>query len=219
MKQYGGAFKGILAWILFAQGLNNEDSPEISLLSGIHRMVELSKDSVTKYTGVPETFRRLKMASNKEDATESVLSAETAATGITTSRKMAEKFEVQDFMEPLCDSENSQVSPLLHMLEYQDNALYVTESDKEKNALPEELLTALNSLSEFVAPSVCQPVRKEGGHSMEEKQPTSEQTDYDCTQITEANFESQFHVQHLKETEPLSVTKLPFPSEEQVCKI
>ncbi|KAJ6669853.1 hypothetical protein lerEdw1_000402 [Lerista edwardsae] len=198
--------------LLQPEGLNNEDSPEISLLSGIHGMVELSKDSITKCTGVPETFHRLKVTSNKEDATESGLSAETAATGITTSRMMVEKFEVQDFMEPLCDSENSQISPLLHMLEYQDNALYVTESWNENSALPDELLAALNSLSESVAPSVCQPVRKEGGHSMEEKQPTSEQTDDDCTQITEANFESQFHV--LKE--PLSVTKLPFPSEEQL---
>ncbi|XP_066468641.1 ankyrin repeat domain-containing protein 31 [Tiliqua scincoides] len=196
------------------KGLNDECSPEISLLPGSHAMVELSKDSVTKCTEISEAFQRVKMTSNKENATESGLSLETAASRITKSRKMVEKFEVQDLMEPLYDSKNSQISPVL--LEYQDNALCVTESLDESNGLPEELLTAINSFSESVVPPICQLVGKEGGQTMAEKQPTPESIDDDCTQITDANFESQFHVRHLKETEPLKQIKSSFPSEKQL---
>ncbi|XP_053154636.1 ankyrin repeat domain-containing protein 31 isoform X2 [Hemicordylus capensis] len=194
--------------------LNDEDSPEISLLSGIDAIEELSKYAVTKCTTVSEAFQNVRMTSNQQDMIANGQSIEAVASDITTSRIMAGNVEVKDFMI-LSDSENSQMpSPLFDILNYQNDALSMGASINGSNALPEELLTALNSLSDSVVPPVFQPVEKGSGHSLAQKWLRSELTD-DYTQIHDTDFDSQLHLQHLEETELLMENKLPCLSGEQ----
>ncbi|XP_053264716.1 ankyrin repeat domain-containing protein 31 isoform X8 [Podarcis raffonei] len=184
--------------------LNVEVSPEISLLSGMDAI----EDSIPQDTEMSEVFQIV----SKEDMTENHPFLETVQSSISVDETMAVEFE--DLMEPLDDSETLK---MLDILENQDGAISMARSvNKESNALPVELLTALNSLSESAAASVCQPEGKGSWFITADKQPTPDQTDGDCTQITAINIKSQLHIKHLEETEALMVTTLPYPSEEQI---
>ncbi|CAI5787396.1 QUALITY PROTEIN: ankyrin repeat domain-containing 31 [Podarcis lilfordi] len=184
--------------------LNVEVSPEISLLSGMDAI----EDSIPQDTEMSEVFQIV----SKEDMTENHPFLETVQSSISVDETMAVEFE--DLMEPLDDSETLK---MLDILENQDGAISMAKSvNKESNALPVELLIALNSLSESAAASVCQPEGKGSWFIIADKQPTPDQTDGDCTQITDINVKSQLHIKHLEETEALMMTKLPYPSEEQI---
>nr|XP_034956140.1 ankyrin repeat domain-containing protein 31 [Zootoca vivipara] len=183
--------------------LNVEVSPEISLLSGMDAI----EDSIPQDTEMSEVFQ---IVSN-EDMTENHPFLETVQSSISVDETMAVEFE--DLMEPLDDSETLK---MLDILENQDGAISVAMSvNKESNALPVEVLTALN-LSESAAASVCQPEGKGSWFIIADKQTTPDQTDGDCTQITDINVKSQLHIKHLEETEALMMTTLPYPSEEQI---
>ncbi|KAH0628021.1 hypothetical protein JD844_008673, partial [Phrynosoma platyrhinos] len=188
------------------QRLNNEDSPERSVLSGMDTI----DDAITKCTEVPEVFQSARMTSKGKDVTDKEPSLETLIFDITADETMAEEFE-KDLMEPLTDLETLQ---MLDMLEYQGDALSVDSfQNEESNALPAELITALNSLSESVgAPAISHPLEKD---FIIEKHLTPHQTDDDYTQITDTNLKSQFSSQHLEETDALIVTKMACPLEEQ----
>ncbi|XP_028604474.2 ankyrin repeat domain-containing protein 31 isoform X3 [Podarcis muralis] len=183
--------------------LNVEVSPEISLLSGMDAI----EDSIPQDTEMSEVFQIV----SKEDMTENH-PFETVQSSISVDETMAVEFE--DLMEPLDDSETLK---MLDILENQDGAISMAKAvNKESNALPVELLTALNSLSESAAASVCQPEGKGSWFIIADKQPTPDQTDGDCTQITDINVKCQLHIKHLEETEALMMTTLPYPSEEQI---
>nr|XP_028604477.1 putative ankyrin repeat domain-containing protein 31 isoform X4 [Podarcis muralis] len=183
--------------------LNVEVSPEISLLSGMDAI----EDSIPQDTEMSEVFQIV----SKEDMTENH-PFETVQSSISVDETMAVEFE--DLMEPLDDSETLK---MLDILENQDGAISMAKAvNKESNALPVELLTALNSLSESAAASVCQPEGKGSWFIIADKQPTPDQTDGDCTQITDINVKCQLQIKHLEETEALMMTTLPYPSEEQI---
>ncbi|XP_042308704.1 ankyrin repeat domain-containing protein 31 isoform X2 [Sceloporus undulatus] len=189
------------------QRLNNEDSPERSLLSGM----DMVEDATTKCTEAPsEVFQSA--SSKGKDMTDKSPSLETLAFDITADETMAQKFE-KDLMEPLSDLETVQMLDI-DMLEYQDDVLSVDSfQNEESDALPAELIIALNSLSESVAVSaISHPLEKD---FIVEKQLTPEQTDDEYTQITDINLKSPFSSQHLEETEALMVTKMVCPLEEQ----
>lgn len=166
------------------------------------------EDSIPQDTEMSEVFQIV----SKEDMTENH-PFETVQSSISVDETMAVEFE--DLMEPLDDSETLK---MLDILENQDGAISMAKAvNKESNALPVELLTALNSLSESAAASVCQPEGKGSWFIIADKQPTPDQTDGDCTQITDINVKCQLQIKHLEETEALMMTTLPYPSEEQVC--
>ncbi|XP_061476753.1 ankyrin repeat domain-containing protein 31 isoform X11 [Rhineura floridana] len=190
----------------FPEPLNDEDSPEISLLSGMDVIKAPSNNSILQRTEMSEIFQSV----NKEDMTENTL--ETMTSSITSNKIMAVKSE--DLMEPLSDSETLQ---MLDMLEYQNDAIPTdTSVNKESNALPVELLTALNSLSESVAASLCLPADKGSRYITTEKEPTPDQTEDGCTQITDTHLKPQLLLKHLEGIEALTMTTLPHPSEEQI---
>ncbi|XP_077792416.1 ankyrin repeat domain-containing protein 31 isoform X5 [Podarcis muralis] len=165
------------------------------------------EDSIPQDTEMSEVFQIV----SKEDMTENH-PFETVQSSISVDETMAVEFE--DLMEPLDDSETLK---MLDILENQDGAISMAKAvNKESNALPVELLTALNSLSESAAASVCQPEGKGSWFIIADKQPTPDQTDGDCTQITDINVKCQLHIKHLEETEALMMTTLPYPSEEQI---
>lgn len=93
-------------------------------------------------------------------------------------------FEPRELMNPLSNSPNSISIPLTCHRDLLEN----TKDD----ALPAELLAALNTLSEAKVGPICH--RNEGGTSLSAEsecvgiKPNISQTD-DCTQISEVNFE------------------------------
>lgn len=95
-------------------------------------------------------------------------------------------FEPRELMNPLSNSPNSISIPLTCHRDLLEN----TKDD----ALPAELLAALNTLSEAKVGPICH--RNEGGSSLSAEsecvgiKPNISQTDADCTQISEVNFES-----------------------------
>lgn len=95
-------------------------------------------------------------------------------------------FEPREFMNPLSNSPNSISIPLT----YHSDLLENTKDD----ALPAELLAALNTLSEAKEGPFCH--ERERGSILSAGieclgiKPNMSQTDEDCTQSTEVNFES-----------------------------
>ncbi|XP_067320672.1 ankyrin repeat domain-containing protein 31 [Anolis sagrei] len=186
----------------FSQRLNNEDSPERSLLSAM----DIVEDSITKCTEPKEVFQSSEIASKGKDMTDKCPPLETLPCGVTT--KFAEELE-KFVMEPLTDSETQQ---MIELLGYQDDTLSMDPfGNEESSDIPAELFRALNCLSESVAPfAISHPLEKD---TMVEKD--LDQADDDCTQITETNLKCQFNSQHFEETEAVMVTKMVCTSEEQ----
>lgn len=94
--------------------------------------------------------------------------------------------EPRELMNPLSNSSSSMSVPLTCHRDLLEN----TKDD----ALPPELLAALNTLSETKVGPICH--REEGDSSLSAgiqclgMEPNMSQTDEDCTQIAEGNFES-----------------------------
>ncbi|XP_075399161.1 ankyrin repeat domain-containing protein 31 [Tenrec ecaudatus] len=99
-------------------------------------------------------------------------------------------FEPIDLMNPLSDSLSSTQTALNAWWAYYREEL----ENREDGALPAELLAALNSLSEATVGPICHKI--EGGSSLSAGNeclavaPSMPQTDEDCTQIAEGDFES-----------------------------
>nr|XP_020659680.1 putative ankyrin repeat domain-containing protein 31 [Pogona vitticeps] len=193
---------------------DGEDTPEISLLSNVNASEVSSKDSVRKDKEMEEVFENIRMTSDDKDMADVIPSVETMVFGITENGKMAENTEDKHLMELLSDSETFQV---LDMLEYQDDTFSVHICVSEENsALPVELLSALNSLSESVEASTISHLVEEGsGHSMAKKELPADKSVNDYTHVKQTDLKSQFHLQGFKETEALTAVRTPHSSEEQ----
>ncbi|XP_016846394.1 ankyrin repeat domain-containing protein 31 isoform X2 [Anolis carolinensis] len=181
--------------------LNNENSPERSLLS----VMDIVEDSITKCTEPKKVFQSSEITSEGKDMTDK---GPSLTCGITANIIVAKNFE-KILMEPLTDSETQQ---MVELLGYQDDALSMDPSGNEESSdLPAELFRALNCLSESVAQyAIFHPLEKD---TTIEKY--LDQTDDDCTQITETNLKYQLNSQHFEETEAEMVTKMVCTSKEQ----
>ncbi|XP_011944670.1 PREDICTED: putative ankyrin repeat domain-containing protein 31 isoform X6 [Cercocebus atys] len=187
---------------------DGRDSPEVSLLSGtaitVSDMVAVKETSLIepeKILAAPNTFfeprKEVILTVTPEETKDEESSLETfvsALERLLTSPESTQEerlfelvsdFDRKELMDPLSDSLSSISIPL--------NAWSACHSDSLENAkddaLPAELLEALNTLSEAKMETICH--RKEGGSSLiarneclEVKFNTS-QTNEDCTQIAE----------------------------------
>lgn len=177
----------------------------------------LSNDSVQKYKEVEDVFENVKMTSDK-DMTEVIPSVETMVFAITGNGTMAEPLEDEHLVELLSDSETFQV---LDLLEYQDDTFSPDVCiSNENSALPEELISALNSSAESVETStISHPVEKTSGRSMAKKELPTDKRDNSCTYVKETDLKSQFHLQDLEGTGALSVDGTSHSPDEQVCML
>ncbi|XP_068941549.1 ankyrin repeat domain-containing protein 31 [Petaurus breviceps papuanus] len=208
---------------------DGDDSPEISLLSGAvitsYGTVEVKKKSSKKLEGssvLSESLKEVALPSKEirgEDSSCEMLVPTTEdSTGLSESllakyQFIVNKFETKELLKPLSDlGTPKSMSPVDHLLICQEDGLSEDMQENEKNnAIPAELLTALNTLSESMVEFNCQ--RTEGGSKpcAEDEclgtEPSISQTDDDCTQIAGMNFEFQHSIQPFgqgpKLTEPL----------------
>ncbi|XP_011944668.1 PREDICTED: putative ankyrin repeat domain-containing protein 31 isoform X4 [Cercocebus atys] len=212
---------------------DGRDSPEVSLLSGtaitVSDMVAVKETSLIepeKILAAPNTFfeprKEVILTVTPEETKDEESSLETfvsALERLLTSPESTQEerlfelvsdFDRKELMDPLSDSLSSISIPL--------NAWSACHSDSLENAkddaLPAELLEALNTLSEAKMETICH--RKEGGSSLiarneclEVKFNTS-QTNEDCTQIAEtlqdpdpSGLQTLAH-QNITSCEPLS---------------
>ncbi|XP_064357040.1 ankyrin repeat domain-containing protein 31-like [Dromaius novaehollandiae] len=131
------------------------------------------------------------------------------------------EFEISDLLKPLSDSESPKMINQLHdMLECQGPALSIdTLADERSDALPVELVTALNSLSGSVVQPVTPEVPNKRQLSTEEEQLNSEpsipQLDDDCTQITDT-FEPQLPTVQVEEIKAIAGSNLQRTTNEQL---
>nr|KAF6488693.1 ankyrin repeat domain 31 [Molossus molossus] len=183
----------------------DRDSPEISLLSGTADMVSVKEKSLIepqKILAAPnassESGKEVTLTMTSEETKDEESSLETFVSALekllTSPENTQEEalfetmsdFEPRQLMNPLSNSPNSISIPLT----YHGDLLENTKDD----ALPAELLEALNTLSEANVGLIGH--RNEGGSSLSAgneclgKEPNMFQTDEDCTQIAEVNFES-----------------------------
>ena len=93
-------------------------------------------------------------------------------------------FEPRELANPLSNASSSISVPLTCHRDFLE--------DPKDDALPVEVSTALNTLSEAKVEVICH--RKEGGISVGNEclgvEPSMSQTDEDCTQIAEVDFET-----------------------------
>ncbi|XP_067171573.1 ankyrin repeat domain-containing protein 31 [Apteryx mantelli] len=131
------------------------------------------------------------------------------------------EFEISDLLKPLSDSESPKtINPLHDMLECQGHALSIDAlADEKSDALPAELVTALNSLSGSVVQPVTPEVPNKRQLSTEEEQLNSEpsipQLDDDCTQLTDT-FEPQLPTVQVEEIKAITGSTLPRTANEQL---
>ncbi|KAJ7335856.1 hypothetical protein JRQ81_013797 [Phrynocephalus forsythii] len=186
---------------------DDEDTPELCL-SNVNASEVTSKNSVHKDKEVEEVFESARMTSDK-GMTEVIPSVETMIFAIAENGTMAENLEDKHLLELLSDSECFQICDLL------GNQLD-TCSAKENSALPVELLSALNSLSESVETSnISQPVEKGSGHNMTKKELPGDKKDNNCTHVKQTDLKYQFHLQAVEETEALTAVRMSHSSKEQ----
>ncbi|XP_053452227.1 ankyrin repeat domain-containing protein 31 isoform X2 [Nycticebus coucang] len=214
--------------------LNEErDSPEASLLSGtattVSDMVAIKEKSlITPETilAVPNTFsepgKEVPLTLSSEETKDEESSLETfvsALERLLTSPESTQEerlfeimndFDPRELMNPLSDSQSSVSIPLNALSAYHRDLLENTKDD----ALPAELLAALNTLSEDKTAPVSH--RKEGGSLINagneclEMEFNTSQTNEDCTQIAKVledpdSFRSQTLVhQSVTSCEPLN---------------
>ncbi|KAM6156531.1 ankyrin repeat domain-containing protein 31 [Erethizon dorsatum] len=190
----------------------DRDSPEISLLSNAATMVsgmvavkEKSLIEPEKILAAPNTFydpgKEVTLTMTSKETKDEESSLETFVSALekllTSPENMQEKrlfetvndFDPGELMNPLSNSSSSMSISLSALSPHCRDLLENSEDD----ALPPELLAALNTFSEGKTGPICR--RKEesgslsGGNEYLEMEPDMSQTDEDCTQITEVNFE------------------------------
>ncbi|XP_060091801.1 ankyrin repeat domain-containing protein 31-like [Heteronotia binoei] len=191
----------------------NVDSSETCLCSGTDT-VEVGRDSVLRCTEISGIFQSITMT-NKKDMIRNDQAPEIFASDLTENRIMAEPSQVKGVREKLSDFDSQMVSPAADMLEYQ---IYVYNMDmdasanEESNALPVELLTAVNSMSGSLVGSDDQAVEKKSVHSTGKKQSILDQTD-DCLQTADTNSKPKLHLEQHEATEISMITKSSCHSE------
>ncbi|XP_015427158.1 PREDICTED: putative ankyrin repeat domain-containing protein 31 [Myotis davidii] len=183
-----------------AKELNaDRDSPEMSLLSGtaikVSDMVAVKENSLIesqKILAAPNVFfesgKEVTLTITSEETKDEESSVETFVSAleklITSPANTQEEtlfgimndIESRELMSPSSNSLNSLSIPLTCHRDLLEN----TKDD----ALPAELLAAINTLSEAMVGPICH--RKEGGSSLSAgNEPNMSQTDEDCTQIAE----------------------------------
>lgn len=131
------------------------------------------------------------------------------------------ELEVSDLLKPLSDSESPKMINQLHdILDYQGHVFSSDISaDENSDALPVELVTALNSLSGSVIQSDSPVAPNKRQLTAEEEQlnsePSTPQQDDDCTQITNLS-EPQLPTIHMEEIKALTGSNLQRTTNEQV---
>ncbi|XP_070791926.1 ankyrin repeat domain-containing protein 31 [Pituophis catenifer annectens] len=184
----------------------NDDSLEESLLSNMNVVKPFSND-VPKYPETSMAFQSVEMISGKSDAADNGQFHEAIASNETINSMATEMFGVKHVIKPLDEFVTNQMSDTL---EYQNNNFSIdTTVNEESNTLPEELLTALNALTESIV-----AVEDRTGSSTTEKQLTPEQTDDDATEIIETDLKS--HSQCHEEPEALMIAKMSCTSGEHI---
>ncbi|XP_074138388.1 LOW QUALITY PROTEIN: ankyrin repeat domain-containing protein 31 [Sminthopsis crassicaudata] len=204
------------------------DSHETSLLSGAvttsYDTVEVKKKSSEKLEGSSMLSEFLKEVAFPSREIREDCSCEMLVPTIEDTLGFSEsilgeypfivnEFETKELLKPLSDlGSPKSMSPLDHLMICQEDGLTEDMQENDKNdALPAELLTALNTLSESMVESICQRMERDSRPCAEdeclETEPSISQIDDDCTQITGMNFEFQHSVQPFgqnpKLTEPL----------------
>ncbi|XP_054208274.1 ankyrin repeat domain-containing protein 31 isoform X7 [Homo sapiens] len=209
------------------------DSPEVSLLSGtaitVSDTVAVKETSLVepeKILAAPNTFfeprKEVTMTMTSEETKDEESSLETfvsALESLLTSPESTQEerlfelvsdFDRKELMNPLSDSLSSISIPLNSWSACHRDLL----EDAKDDALPAELLEALNTLSEAKVETICH--RKEGGSSLIARNECLEvefntsQTNEDCTQIAEtlqdpnpSGLQTLAH-QNITSCEPLS---------------
>ncbi|XP_016808623.3 ankyrin repeat domain-containing protein 31 isoform X3 [Pan troglodytes] len=209
------------------------DSPEVSLLSGtaitVSDTVAVKETSLVepeKILAAPNTFfeprKEVTMTMTSEETKDEESSLETfvsALESLLTSPESTQEerlfelvsdFDCKELMNPLSDSLSSISIPLNSWSACHRDLLENAKDD----ALPAELLEALNTLSEAKVETICH--RKEGGSSLIARNECLEvefntsQTNEDCTQIAEtlqdpnpSGLQTLAH-QNITSCEPLS---------------
>ncbi|XP_068522716.1 ankyrin repeat domain-containing protein 31 [Anas acuta] len=131
------------------------------------------------------------------------------------------ELEVSDLLKPLSDSESPKMINKLHdILDYQGHVFSSDISaDENSDALPVELVTALNSLSGSVIQSDSPIAPNKRQLTAEEEQlnsePSTPQQDDDCTQITNLS-EPQLPTIHMEEIKALTGSNLQRTTNEQL---
>ncbi|XP_013916461.1 PREDICTED: uncharacterized protein LOC106544645 isoform X2 [Thamnophis sirtalis] len=188
----------------------NDDSLEESLPSNMNAVKSFSND-VPKYPETSMAFQSIGIISGKSDIADNDPFHEAIATNETINSMATKMFDVKQLIKPLDEFETNQMSD---MLEYQnDNFSIDTSVNEESNTFPEELLTALNTLTESVV-----AVEDRIGSSTTEKQLTPEQADDDATEIIETDLKSQCHLQCHEKPKALMIAKMSCTSGKHVCK-
>ncbi|XP_061285972.1 ankyrin repeat domain-containing protein 31 [Bos javanicus] len=179
---------------------SNRDSPEISLLSNTSikesDTLAVKEKSLLEPEKEPSEEGALTMTleENKDEessletfvsALERVLTSPEISQEERLFRKMND-FEPRELANPLSNSSSSISIPLTCHRDFLE--------DPKDDALPVEVSTALNTLSDAKVEPICH--RKEGGISLgagnecSGVEPGMSQTDEDCTQIAEVDFET-----------------------------
>uniref|UniRef100_A0A8C3BQ84 Ankyrin repeat domain-containing protein 31 n=1 Tax=Cairina moschata TaxID=8855 RepID=A0A8C3BQ84_CAIMO len=133
------------------------------------------------------------------------------------------ELEVSDLLKPLSDSESPKMINQLHdMLDYQGHVFSSDISaDENSDALPVELVTALNSLLGSVIQSDSPVVPSKRQLTAEEEQlnsePSTPQQGDDCTQINLS--EPQLPTIHVEEIKALTGSNLQRTTNEQVAAL
>lgn len=131
------------------------------------------------------------------------------------------EFEISDLLRPLSDSESlKMINPLPDKLECQGRAFSIDPSaDESSDALPVQLVTALNALSGSVVQPVTLVVPNERQFNTEGEQLNSEpsitQLHDNCTRITNM-IEPQLSTIQVEEIEVLTRSNLQRTTNEQV---
>ncbi|XP_045141156.1 ankyrin repeat domain-containing protein 31 [Echinops telfairi] len=208
----------------------NEDSnsPVISLLSGttgkmpglfaVKEMPLMETKGSTAQNTFSEPGKKVTFSITSETTKDEESSCETFVSSLENlpeSNKeerecpIMNTFEPIDLMNPLSDSLSSTQTTLNAWWEYHRDDL----ENQEDGALPAELLAALNILSEATVGPVCH--RKEGGSSLSDGNEclavasSMSQTDEDCTQIAEGDFDpASFGLQTLVQQNVTSCDQL-----------
>ncbi|KAM9254040.1 ankyrin repeat domain-containing protein 31 [Dugong dugon] len=190
----------------------DRDSPEISLLSGtaitVSGMVSVKEKSLTEPEKIAaqntfsEPGKKVTLIMTSEDTKDEESSIETFVSALERLRTSPEStqeersfqlmndFEPSELMNPLSDSPSSTQTSFNDLWACHRDALEDTEDD----ALPVELVAALNTLSEAMVGPVCHI--KEGssspsaGNECLGVEPNMSQANEDCTQMAEVNLES-----------------------------
>ncbi|XP_013370252.1 PREDICTED: putative ankyrin repeat domain-containing protein 31 [Chinchilla lanigera] len=219
----------------------DRNSPEVSLLSNIATvvsgMVAVKEKSLVEpeILAAPNTFydagKEVMLTTTYKETKDEESSLETFVSTVekllTSPESTKEKglfetvddFDPRELMNPLSNSSSSMSISLSALSPYCRDLLESTEDD----ALPPELLAALNTLSEDKTGLICH--RKEdglggnlsGGNEYLRMEPDTSQTDEDCTQITEAIENSNpfgspsLAHQNVTSCEPLNNNKNPNP--------